>query len=618
MDLHICRICGGTEELKEIFEQDVEMVEKLSECANIRIDSNDALPKFICEHCANNLEISYRLRKQSNETQRLLRRKMEMRKSEDSSKEQKSIKVSQHRRIECDNVETTRSQNLETEYDNRHNFIGETLLDDEIYVDVNQPECSTDASMIEQCTIDVLSSSTSEKSDFYKNNENGYGTNVECLFTCDTCQNEFHSKKDYIAHIKEHGSQRFQCIQCCKLFPTRYRLRRHEEVHSETLIHQCVHCERGYRVLHNLHRHIRSVHLNGKNFDCSICNVSYSRKDVLKRHMLLHSDTKNFHCLLCSQSFKTKDYLNAHLKSRHEKDVQKGKVSKRIRSNDSKKYQCGYCGKIFKSSFPYKNHILIHTNEKPHECETCKKKFRTIAALITHQRIHDDYRPYQCDVCLKSFKQISHLKEHKFLHLGNAPQYTCSVCQSSFVKKSNLKAHLQVHATEKPFKCAECTAEFTYMHLLQQHANRVHNRKISKEYVESEIIDLVERDNNVEICNESLEPKILYFINTSESGTEEVFGGNEKSVVECEMQSEKEFEKFYISNDNKFAFNEDNFIDYIHLESSNSVQSLLTDEVHYPGNICGEEIYTTEENAEIFVNEETVFTDIAFKPNDNI
>ena len=243
---------------------------------------------------------------------------MEMRKSEDSSKEQKLIKVLQHRKIERDNEtsistvvtreslekhidsgETTRSQSFESEYDNRHNFIDETLLDDESYCNVNQPECSTDTSMIEQCTIDVLSSSSmSEKSD---PNENVYDRNIQCLFTCDTCQNVFHSRRDYITHIKEHGSQRFQCIQCCKLFPTRYRLRRHEEVHSETLIHQCLHCERGYRVLNNLHRHIRSVHLSGKNFDCSICNVSYSRKDVLKRHMLLHSDTKNFHCLLCSQ-----------------------------------------------------------------------------------------------------------------------------------------------------------------------------------------------------------------------------------------------------------------------------------------------------------------------------
>lgn len=312
--------------------------------------------------------------------------------------------------------------------------------------------------------------------------------------------------------------------------------------------------------------------------------------------------------------------MNAHLKSRHEKDVQKGKVSKRVRSNDSKKYQCGYCGKIFKSSFPYKNHILIHTNEKPHECETCKKRFRTIAALTTHQRVHDDYRPYQCDVCLKCFKQISHLKEHKFLHLANAPQYTCSVCQSSFVKKSNLKVHMQVHATEKPFKCAECAAEFSYMHLLQQHANRVHNRKISKEYVEPEIIDLVGADNNSEILDESWKPKILYFIDTVpvESGTEEVFGGNKKSAAECEMQSEKEVEKCYTSNNDKFPFNDDNFVDYIHLESSNSVQSLLTDELHYPGNIYEEEIHTTKENAEIFVNEETVFTDITFEQKHNV
>lgn len=255
-------------------------------------------------------------------------------------------------------------------------------------------------------------------------------------------------------------------------------------------------------------------------------------------------------------SFKTKDYLNAHLKSRHKKDVEKHN-RKRIRPSGSKNYQCGYCGKFFKSLFSYKNHTLIHTNEKPHECETCKKKFRTIAALMTHQRIHDDYRPYQCNVCLKSFKQSSHLKEHKILHLDNAPQFKCTVCQSSFVKRSNLNAHMQIHTTEKPFKCADCTAEFTYMHLLQQHAHKVHNRKISKEYTEPEVIDLVEPDNNSEICDESLELKILYFINTvnDESGTEEILNENENSAAECEILTGNESEELKHSNNEKFDFN---------------------------------------------------------------
>lgn len=162
--------------------------------------------------------------------------------------------------------------------------------------------------------------------------------------------------------------------------------------------------------------------------------------------------------------------------------------------------QCGYCGKIFKSLFVYKNHILIHTNEKPYECESCEKKFRTIASLTIHQRIHDDFRPYQCEICLKSFRQISHLKDHKILHLENIPQHSCSICQASFTKKSNLKAHMRIHAKEKPFKCADCSAEFSYLHLLQRHAGKVHKRSVHKVYTintteQYQSIDTIPDDN---------------------------------------------------------------------------------------------------------------------------
>lgn len=177
------------------------------------------------------------------------------------------------------------------------------------------------------------------------------------------------------------------------------------------------------------------------------------------------------------------NYLYAHNESNHSEKSKKSPSTKRSKNDETKiSKQCGYCGKMFKSLFVYKNHILIHTNEKPYECETCEKKFRTIASLTVHQRIHDDFRPYQCELCLKSFRQMSHLKDHKILHLENVPQHSCSICQTSFTKKSNLKAHMRIHSKEKPFKCADCSAEFSYLHLLQRHAGKVHKRCVYKVY----------------------------------------------------------------------------------------------------------------------------------------
>ncbi|PSN31453.1 hypothetical protein C0J52_19055, partial [Blattella germanica] len=128
-------------------------------------------------------------------------------------------------------------------------------------------------------------------------------------------------------------------------------------------------------------------------FQCKICNKSFTRKNNLNRHMIIHTSNRPFQCEICNKSFTRKSDLNRHM--------------------------------------------ITHTSKRPFQCEICSKSFSQKSYLSTHVITHISNCSFPCDICSKSFTRKDSLSAHMFTHTSNRP-FQCEICNKSFTQKSDL------------------------------------------------------------------------------------------------------------------------------------------------------------------------------------
>ena len=74
------------------------------------------------------------------------------------------------------------------------------------------------------------------------------------------------------------------------------------------------------------------MHTKIKNFFCIECNATFSRKNRLKIHMMIHKGERPFECNFCKKKFREKSNYNYHMKKHISKDPKslKKMLNKRI------------------------------------------------------------------------------------------------------------------------------------------------------------------------------------------------------------------------------------------------------------------------------------------------
>merc|ERR1719354_1286704 len=85
-----------------------------------------------------------------------------------------------------------------------------------------------------------------------------------------------------------------------------------------------------------------------KQYQCLMCNRSYTKKGSLTQHMRVHDSSRAFTCNICHKKFPTKRRFDEHY---------------RIHSGE-KPYVCTHCGRGFTQSGSLRRHIqAVHPNE---------------------------------------------------------------------------------------------------------------------------------------------------------------------------------------------------------------------------------------------------------------
>lgn len=91
---------------------------------------------------------------------------------------------------------------------------------------------------------------------------------------------------------------------------------------------KCDQCDWAFTFKDRLDRHMLGVHAKLKPHSCDICGKSFSHRRDLERHKETHIEKNLCFCEECDKGFKSVRYLNKHLKNVHRKGRDEGSMSR--------------------------------------------------------------------------------------------------------------------------------------------------------------------------------------------------------------------------------------------------------------------------------------------------
>lgn len=207
----------------------------------------------------------------------------------------------------------------------------------------------------------------------------------ERSFTCKTYLNK-HMKRPHNNDNKqktkpqEKAHKQYNCVECEKVFKTKFQLRIHSYVHSGQKPFNCDKCDKQFVTQSKLKSHLKTH----EGYACGRdgCDFVASKWTQLRKHIaVVHKACHE--CDLCNKKFNNNYNLNLH------KEI--------IHSETKHKILCTFegCDRSYARKSSLMTHIRSAHNGEQHKCtqEGCDKVFSYKKSLILHLDNHLKPKP---------------------------------------------------------------------------------------------------------------------------------------------------------------------------------------------------------------------------------
>lgn len=135
----------------------------------------------------------------------------------------------------------------------------------------------------------------------------------KCPYCPTVCQ-----ESDLVRHMRKHSEYKpFKCPHCNKGFSAKVHLKNHMIVHTKEKLYKCNYCNKDFTQKHRLDKHIRS-HTGEKPFECKHpgCKKRFDTNQNLKYHQRKHTG-ETYGCNHCDLSYTAKSSLTRHMRKMH-------------------------------------------------------------------------------------------------------------------------------------------------------------------------------------------------------------------------------------------------------------------------------------------------------------
>lgn len=183
-------------------------------------------------------------------------------------------------------------------------------------------------------------------------------------------------------------NHKWTCLECPQIFHDPIELDKHSlKLHKKRAVLSCEACGTSFGIYSDYLNHVIEDHEPMLKYSCLFCSDYRTSFDQLFKHIQLkHSNKQVFFCLYCgwfsNVGCKLKDHLDCHF------------------VDESKKFECDFCGYIKHNKWTLFSHIMVKHKEKHLKCDLCPKIFsRRFELKIHHKSAHLKLRDIQCTEC---------------------------------------------------------------------------------------------------------------------------------------------------------------------------------------------------------------------------